>query len=293
MTQTEISISAVEALKVFFETTHPMPDRVQYLELKRRGAHDIAIKKLMGITDARLQSVRRSVERWSARFEEHGAIALLKPKLLGTPREKGREVAHVKVSLKNELHSKRIEKYLTSQEIRCFPLKVDAELSTIEILVTDDLCQAVECRTFVILVSNCFENLPAIERLVGCIASPFSVEVVAAQIKVILKRIEPQIKEADRVLQFGGIELNQTYFCAYYKDLPIRLTAIQFRIVERLVIAKGCVVTYNDLAISAWRDDDNRRLNLTVQICNIRRKGIPIKLIHSIGYAIGSAEWLA
>lgn len=277
----------VEDLKVFFAKTHPMSDRLQYLELKAQGFSNSAIKKLTGVSNYQLGNIRTSIRYWASRLEEAGKLVPLRRKKLGETREKDATIAHCKISLKNELHSKRLQLFLISQDVQCAPIQLKSGLMTTEILITDDLGLAAKTRSFVILIADCFESLPEIKLLVGCIAVPFSFEFVAAYVKKIFSRVELQIKTQYRIIRFGDFEVDQDCFRVKYQKQEILLTAMEFRIVERLIKSRGETVSYSDISVAAWGDNCRRSRPLNVQIYNIRQKGIPIQSFRYAGYAIG------
>jgi two-component system, OmpR family, KDP operon response regulator KdpE len=103
------------------------------------------------------------------------------------------------------------------------------------------------------------------------LTKPFSMGELLARVRVVLRRLEPQISETilkvdDLVLDIPRHKLNLSG-----KEIP--LTPTEFDILTVLMQSKGVVVTHRQLIHKVWGSvyEDESRL-LRVNISNLRRK---------------------
>ncbi len=118
------------------------------------------------------------------------------------------------------------------------------------------------------------------------ITKPFFAEELQARIKANLRRYHDNrdASPSGHVIQFGEWTLNRTLFDAFHvRGHPANLTIQEFKVLERLILAQGRVLTRADLS------DTPCRRGVDVQITRIRKKlGLndPIKTVRGIGYRL-------
>lgn len=306
----EDGLVKVERLKHVFAELRPNPDRLRYLELRLQGLSAKDVMEAMSKSDYEADLLQCGIAYWLKKIEpnEDGTLnslrfnnpsdksgvlrsskkTPLRQRMMGGEKAIAPLDSHCKVSLKDELRSRRLELFLISQDIQCTSNRPLNGLLTAEILITDDLELASRSKSSVVLLAVCFESLPDIKSLIGCISIPFSFNTIAANLKAIIRRVKPQIKWDDRVIKFGDLEINQLCIRVEYQGSPINLTARQFRLVERLAQSQGDFVAFNDISIAVWEDTHDRVRGIAALASQVRRKGIPIRPVRGRGYAIAA-----
>lgn len=105
------------------------------------------------------------------------------------------------------------------------------------------------------------------------IKKPFSLEVLMAKIKAILRRTYSYTSLETDVCEYNDVVLNLKNYCILYRDNKIELSKNEFRIINLLMKNGGQVVSRDKIMQSLWKDesfiDDN---TLTVNINRLRKK---------------------
>lgn len=105
------------------------------------------------------------------------------------------------------------------------------------------------------------------------IQKPFSMEVLIAKIKAILRRTYSYTDTSLNIQERNGIILNLNERCLYYGKEKIDLTANEFRIISVLFENAGKVVKREKIIKELWQQEDFVDDNtLTVNINRLRKK---------------------
>lgn len=125
------------------------------------------------------------------------------------------------------------------------------------------------------------------------ITKPFHIEELCARLRALLRRASGQ---AQAVLRHGGISLNLTSHEVRVNDIPIELTAFEFKALEYLMLHAGEVISKNQLTEHLYEQDYERDSNvIEVFIGRLRRKldpenrNQPIETLRGQGYRFKSA----
>jgi len=105
------------------------------------------------------------------------------------------------------------------------------------------------------------------------IQKPFSMEVLIAKIKAMLRRTYSYTDTSLNIQERNGIILNLNERCLYYGKEKIDLTANEFRIISVLFENAGKVVKREKIIKELWQQEDFVDDNtLTVNINRLRKK---------------------
>lgn len=137
-----------------------------------------------------------------------------------------------------------------------------------------------------------------IDRLIGLdmgaddyVCKPFSPRELVARVKALLRR-------AGRAQQTSAVasvlHLDSDRFEARYHGVVVPLTAVEFRLLEALVAARGRVLSRNQLMDAAYVDHrvvsdrtvDSHVKNLRKKLTDIRDEDDPIRSIYGMGYKL-------
>ena len=103
---------------------------------------------------------------------------------------------------------------------------------------------------------------------------PFSMKELAARVRALLRRVEglSASAEASAVLSFGELTLDEERHQVFKKDVPLELTAVQFRILKAFLSRPGKVFTRLEL-LNAFQDHvfEGYERTIDVHIKNIRK----------------------
>lgn len=105
------------------------------------------------------------------------------------------------------------------------------------------------------------------------ITKPFSAQELLARMRAVLRRRSSKYT-IEQVFTFGGLLIDFGKRSVLVDGVPIRLTQVEYRIVEMLAREPGRVLTYSTIIERIWgpyADADNNRI-LRVNMSNIRRK---------------------
>ncbi len=164
-----------------------------------------------------------------------------------------------------------------------------------------DICKELRQFTMVPIVMIT-ARVDEIDRLLGLelgsddyICKPFSPREVVIRIRNILRRVELAAddqtnSEQSETVEYRDLSLNSARFQCAYKDEPIALTAVEFRMLLAMVSRPGVIFSRDQLMDSAYTDTrvvSDRTIDTHIK--NLRNK-ISKKckddLIHSI-YGVG------
>lgn len=111
------------------------------------------------------------------------------------------------------------------------------------------------------------------------IIKPFSLEVLIAKIKALLRRTYSYVDSKTLAVEHNGVVLNMRNNHLQYQEEVVELTRNEFKIAYMLMKNQGRVVSRDQLMRGLWEDenfvDDN---TLTVNINRLRRKLLEIGL---------------
>ncbi|MDD5687101.1 MAG: response regulator transcription factor [Elusimicrobia bacterium] len=120
------------------------------------------------------------------------------------------------------------------------------------------------------------------------ITKPFSIKVLIERINVILRRAKQDARHAD-VLEKGDIKVNLSTYETTVKNIPVKLTSIEFKLLAFLMENSGKPFTREQLLDNVWGDEIavvDRAVD--VHITWLRQKlgkyGSSIETIRGIGY---------
>lgn len=113
---------------------------------------------------------------------------------------------------------------------------------------------------------------------------PFDPEIFLTKIKVILRRTYGELSNGNvNTLSIGGLTLDEESFKASYKNIYVLLSRNEFKILKRLIEAKGKVVKRELLFEDIWDDKDFVDENtLTVNVTRVKDKLHELGLVNVI-----------
>ncbi|MDF7825345.1 response regulator transcription factor [Pontiellaceae bacterium B12227] len=120
------------------------------------------------------------------------------------------------------------------------------------------------------------------------LVKPFDMDELAARLRALIRR---SAGKTTTTLSFGGLELDTAKKSISVDDQPVKLTALEFSLVQYLMMHSETVVSRTDLYEHLFNEDDDSLSNvLDVHVCNARRKlgGGYIKTRRGLGYTIGA-----
>ncbi|MBZ4644213.1 MAG: two-component system, OmpR family, phosphate regulon response regulator PhoB [Deferribacteres bacterium] len=120
------------------------------------------------------------------------------------------------------------------------------------------------------------------------VTKPFSLKVLIAKIKIILKK---QNKDESKLIFYAGVELNENLRCAKIDGQEINLTHKEFELLALLLSNPKRVFTRNQLLSNVWGyDSDVFTRTVDSHISSIRKKlgnkAEIIKSVPKIGYKV-------
>lgn len=117
---------------------------------------------------------------------------------------------------------------------------------------------------------------------------PFDMDELNARLRALIRRAAGK---SAPTLSFQGLELNTATKTVSVDGKVVKLTALEFSLVQYLLMHSGSVVSRTDLYEHLFNEDDDSLSNvLDVHVCNARRKlgGDYIKTRRGHGYTIGA-----
>lgn len=131
------------------------------------------------------------------------------------------------------------------------------------------------------------------------VTKPFSPRELITRIGVILKRSAKTVSTADtpKVLNKGLLTLEPGHRSVQFDEAPIKLTAIEFSILEALMARPRMAFTREQLLNTAWPENihvSDRTIDSHVR--NLRAKlsdagcTMAVETVHGIGFRLGSCD---
>lgn len=124
------------------------------------------------------------------------------------------------------------------------------------------------------------------------LGKPFDVDVLEARVKALLRRNE---RRPSTTLAAGALQLDPWKRTAHRDNVPLSLTAREFRLLETLMRAPGAVVSREELMEQAWGEREEPMSNtIDVLIARLRRKleaageANAIETVRGAGYRLRS-----
>lgn len=119
------------------------------------------------------------------------------------------------------------------------------------------------------------------------LVKPFDMAELTARLRALIRRAAGQ---STAVITFGQLEIDTAKKTVCIDGNPVKLTAIEYSLVNFLMMHRDTVVSRTDLYEHLFNEDDDSLSNvLDVHVCNARRKlgGSYIKTRRGLGYTIG------
>ena len=119
------------------------------------------------------------------------------------------------------------------------------------------------------------------------LVKPFEMEELSARLRALIRRAAGK---SSTKLSSGGLELDTAKKTVHVDGQPIRLTALEYALVQYLLMHRDSVVSRTELYEHLFNEADDSLSNvLDVHVCNARRKlgGDYIKTRRGHGYTIG------
>ena len=123
------------------------------------------------------------------------------------------------------------------------------------------------------------------------IAKPFSPRELAARVKAVLRRSGEKTVE-ESVIRIAGLAINRETFAVLKKNMPLNLSATEFKLLLYLAERKGRVFSRDQLLDAVWKDEafveprtvDVHIRRLRAQIEDDPSNPLYIKTKRGIGY---------
>ncbi|MGI9350879.1 MAG: response regulator [Rhizobiaceae bacterium] len=145
-----------------------------------------------------------------------------------------------------------------------------------------------------------------IDRILGLeiggddyVTKPFSPRELMARISVILRRTQAAKTPEDEaiLLSTGKLSLNPAHRSADYDGQQLKLTAIEFNILQTVLARPKMAFTREQLLTAAWPDNihvsdrtiDSHVRNLRAKLADTGGNDV-IETVHGIGFRLGSCE---
>ncbi len=143
-----------------------------------------------------------------------------------------------------------------------------------------------------------------IDRVVGLeiggddyVTKPFSPRELVARVNAILKRTLAKPASEEKKLTHGNVRLEIEKHAAYWNDIPIDLTAIEFAVLQTFLQYPEKVYSRDDIMNGAYDYNINvSDRTIDSHIRNVRSKyrdvgcESVIETVHGVGYKLGSCK---
>lgn len=124
------------------------------------------------------------------------------------------------------------------------------------------------------------------------ITKPFSVKELIARVKALLRRMNPETKQAE-IIKIGEITIDFSKYLVTQKGKPIELTPKEFELLKALIHARGRAISRDTLLENVWGYDYSLEITtrtVDVHILNLRKKlksiADRIITIKNVGYRL-------
>lgn len=141
-----------------------------------------------------------------------------------------------------------------------------------------------------------------IDRVVGLelgaddyVAKPFSMRELMARVKAVLRRAQGSPQVAGKPITLGPLRLDPSRFEAAWDSTPVRLSPLEFELLEALMRHAGQVLTREQLLDSVWGYDyhgDTRAVDTAVKRLRTRLREAAasaaemLETVHGVGYKL-------
>ncbi|MDP8266787.1 MAG: response regulator transcription factor [Candidatus Aceula meridiana] len=141
-----------------------------------------------------------------------------------------------------------------------------------------------------------------VDRIVGFelgaddyIVKPFSPRELVLRVNAILKRGKPKEEPAKEIIGFKDLIIDKPRHKVMIKNKELKLTAMEFKLLEVLLLRKGRVQTREQLLESVWNiDSDITTRTVDTHIKRLRQKigkyGKLIETVRGYGYRLNDEE---
>jgi DNA-binding response OmpR family regulator len=139
-----------------------------------------------------------------------------------------------------------------------------------------------------------------VDRVVGLeigaddyVVKPFSTRELMARVKAVLRRAEPAPNSADQILTLGRLRVDPARFEAHWDSTAIRLSPLEFQLLQALVVHPGQVLTRDQLLDLVWGYDyhgDTRAVDTAIRRLRARLREASneaadrLTTVHGVGY---------
>lgn len=103
----------------------------------------------------------------------------------------------------------------------------------------------------------------------GYISKPFSLSVLLAKVKAVLKRYTSEERET---FSFSDYLIDFTQERLYYKDNEIKLKSMEYKLLTYLILNRNKMITKQELFDNVWEDTITGDSTLNVHIRRLREK---------------------
>ena len=104
------------------------------------------------------------------------------------------------------------------------------------------------------------------------ICKPFSLGVLCAKVKAILKRYEESNTSQTEIIRFGDVEINLDAKTVKRKGEPLKLKSMEYKLLSYFVKNPNRVIDKNELFDNVWEDKFTSDGTLNVHIRHLREK---------------------
>lgn len=123
------------------------------------------------------------------------------------------------------------------------------------------------------------------------VTKPFSVRELIARVRAVLRRSRERTA-SDALLKAGEVEIDKERYAVYRNGMPVKLSAIEFKLLLYLAERKGKVFTREQLLDAVWGNEafvEPRTVDVHIQRLRAKLEKDPsapchIKTMRSIGY---------
>ena len=132
-------------------------------------------------------------------------------------------------------------------------------------------------RVPIIMLSTSGDEVDEVKCLDLCaddyIHKPFGIDAMLARVRVLLRRAEPEVVVSSPTFTSGDLEVNFACWRVTMGSNEIRLTPIEFSLLEQLVLNAGKVLTNAMLLQKVWGPEYNSEVHYVhVFIARLRKK---------------------